>query len=138
LDIKNKDKRALVRMFDKKLPPTDNTILLTCSHTLKQLTTSDSTFEASIIAMKALIIKEALNMGIIREEDPIIEFLKGKDCSFDQLHLDSKFLVDTKQVAEPSVDPDSTLHEGYVLILVHARLCHFDRGLSCQHLFLRL
>jgi len=72
-------------MFDKKLPPTNDAILMTCSHTLKKLTTSDSAFEASIIAIKALIIKESLSMGIIGEEDPIIKFLKDKDCSFNQL-----------------------------------------------------
>jgi len=92
-------------MFDKKLPPTNDTILMTCSHTLKKLSTSDSAFEASIILIKAFIIKESLSMGIIGEDDPIIEFLKKENCSFDQLPEDSSFLVDTKQVAEPSVDP---------------------------------
>ena len=54
--------------------------------------------------MKALIIKEALNMGIIKERDPIIKFLETMDCSFDQLPLKSAFLVDdTTQVAEPTV-----------------------------------
>jgi hypothetical protein len=53
-------------------------------------------FEASVRAIKALIIREALIQEIIKANDPIIAFLKSDNCSFDQLPRNSDFIVDIK------------------------------------------
>jgi len=64
--------------------------------TLMNITTKVLFFEATIKAIKALIIREALIQKLILENDPIIAFLKDDNCSFDQLPENSAFIVDTK------------------------------------------